>query len=122
MSMPLKNILLPENMDLFAQEGLDFVFFSNSGLLADQAWIICKRKGVENIFVLQGGLNEWFQSFFLLQGPPETASQQEIDLYRFRSAVKQYFTGGEMDPTPVQAAENIVVKPRAKKSAAEGGC
>jgi rhodanese-related sulfurtransferase len=121
-NIPLKDIFLPDQMDILSREGMEIIFFSNGDIYADQAWILCKRKGLQNIFVMKGGINEWFNSFFLLQPPPETASNEDIALYQFRYAVRQYFTGGETEVAPKQAADKITVTPRAKKTAAEGGC
>jgi sulfur-carrier protein adenylyltransferase/sulfurtransferase len=122
MNIPLSDLLKPEQFDLLSQEGIEFIFFSNSDIIADQAWILGKRKGLSNIFVLKGGLNEWFSTFFLMQPLPETASATEIEIYQFRNGVRQYFTGGEIiTPGNIQA-EKITVAPRTKKTAAEGGC
>jgi rhodanese-related sulfurtransferase len=122
LNIPIQDIFQPEQEDFFAQQGLQFIFFSNGDILADQAWILCKRKGMKNIFVMKGGLNEWFSSFFLLQPPPETASGEDIALYQFRSGVRQFFTGGETETVVKPDVEKITVAPRAKKSAVEGGC
>jgi rhodanese-related sulfurtransferase len=121
-SIPLQDVLLPEHQELFTRKGMNYVFFSNGDILSDQAWILCTRKGLQNIFVMKGGLNEWFNSFYLLQPPPETSSAKEIELFQFRNGVRQYFTGGETEIAPKQEGENISVSPKAKKSAAEGGC
>lgn len=122
LNIPLENILQQENNDILSQEGMDIVFYSTGDLLADQAWMICKRKGMNDIFVLKGGLNEWFNSFFLLQPPLETASSEEIALYQFRNGVKQYFTGSGVLTQANPATEKVTVAPRQKKTAAEGGC
>jgi len=121
-NMPLQDILKPEFDELLSQEGMEFIFYSNGDILSDQAWILYRRKEYKNIFVMKGGLNEWFNSFFLMQPPPETASGEEIALYQFRSGVRQYFTGGETIAAPGSSVEKISVTPRAKKSATEGGC
>jgi rhodanese-related sulfurtransferase len=122
LNIPLQDILKPEQVDLLSQEGIEYIFFSTGDVLADQAWTLCKRKGQENIYVMKGGVNEWFKLFFMLQPPPETASNDEIALYQFRSGVRQYFTGGETETAQKPPAETITVTPKKKKSAAEGGC
>jgi sulfur-carrier protein adenylyltransferase/sulfurtransferase len=122
LNIPLKDIFLPEQQELLTRKGVETIFYSNSDILADQAWILCKRKGLQNISVMKGGLNEWFNSFFQIQPPPETSSSAEIERYQFRNGVRQYFTGGETEVAPKQKVESISVTPKAKKSAAEGGC
>ncbi len=122
LNIPLKDIFLPEKQELLTSKGVETIFFSNGDILADQAWILCKRTGLQNIFVMKGGLNEWFNSFFQVLPPPESSSSAEIELYQFRSGVRQYFTGGETEVVPGKKGESISVTPKTKKSAAEGGC
>jgi sulfur-carrier protein adenylyltransferase/sulfurtransferase len=122
LSIPLAGIIQPENIEMLTQEGLDVIFFSTDDILANQAWIICKRKGIKNIYVMKGGLNEWFTSFFKLQPPPETAPSEEIALYQFRLGVQQYFTGADAGTVKKAEPETISITPKKKKSAAEGGC
>jgi rhodanese-related sulfurtransferase len=122
MNIPLKDLAIPENSELLTQEGIDFIFFSTGDVMADQAWILCRRLGYDHIFVLEGGLNGWFSSFFMIRPPAETASGEEIALFQFRSAVRQYFAGGEAPALQKPAGETITITPKKKKSAAEGGC
>jgi 3-mercaptopyruvate sulfurtransferase SseA len=121
-NIPLTGIIQPDNQEMLTQEGLDFVFFSTDDILADQAWIICKRKGIKNLYVMKGGLNEWFTSFFKLQPPPETAPSEELARYQFRMGVQQYFTGADAGAAKKPEPETISITPKKKKSAAEGGC
>ena len=122
LNIPLLSISDPEKAELLSAEGFDYVFFSNGDIRADQAWIISKRKNMDHIYVMKGGLNEWFASFFMMQPPPETSSAADIALYQFRSGVRQHFTGGGTESSPESATEKIIVTPKKKKSAAEGGC
>jgi len=122
LNIPLQEIVKPAQMELLSQEGIDYIFYSTGDVLADQAWILCKRQRIDHIYVMKGGLNEWFSSFFMSLPPAETASNEEIELYQFRSAVRQYFTGGETQTARKPAGEAISITPKKKKSAAEGGC
>lgn len=121
-NIPLNEVMKQDWQDYLSQEGFDFVFYSNDDVLADQAWILCRRKGLEHIYIMRGGMNQWFSDFFMNAPPPETAAASEYELYMFRQGVKQYFTGSAVD-SPVQSSpEPVIVTPRAKKSKAEGGC
>ncbi|MBP6871139.1 MAG: rhodanese-like domain-containing protein [Bacteroidales bacterium] len=122
LNIPVDNILADESQEILSQEGLEFVFYSTDDILADQTWIILKRKGLKNIYVLKGGLNEWFRTFFTNPPPAETADSEEFALYQFRMGVRQYFTGTPADSPEKSSAEKIIVTPKKKKSAAEGGC
>lgn len=122
LNIPFQDLLKPENLELLSQEGIDFVFYSNGDVLSDQMWIIGERKGIDNIYVMKGGLNQWFDSFFFQQMPAETASAEDLALWQFRNGVRQYFTGAGPVITQQDNKVNIQVSPKKKKSAAEGGC
>jgi rhodanese-related sulfurtransferase len=92
-NIPLDSLLGPGGQEILMQAGMDKVFYSNADIEADQAWQICKRSSINRIFVMKGGLNFWFSSIMKCSPPPATASSQDIDLYNFRMAARQYFTG-----------------------------
>lgn len=122
-SIPLDEVALPDWEDYLNQDDMDVVLYSNSDLFADQAWIICTRLGYKNLYVMKGGLNEWFETIMQPKLPPETASKEEFDLYSFRQAARQYFGGGSnIEVEADLPKENIVIKKREKKVVAEGGC
>lgn len=123
MSIPLDEILMPGWEDYLNQESMDVVLYSNGDVMADQAWILCTRMGYENLYVMAGGLNEWFDVIMQPQRPDETAPSEEFDRYAFRQAARIHFGGGSVQlesestsPQPVQ-----IIK-REKKTVTEGGC
>lgn len=121
-NIPLVTLTNPDQLDLLASETKEVVLFSNDDLFADQAWIIFTRLGYKNIFVLKGGLNQWFSDIILPAEPTAFSSQKEFDLYSFRKAASQYFKGTD---TPTKESANqsaIPVKKREKKSGTVGGC
>jgi rhodanese-related sulfurtransferase len=121
-NIPIAGLLDETSLDLLSQEGMDVVFFGNDELLADRAWLASRRKGLKDVYVLEGGLNQWFDNFFTLSPPPESASAAELEHFQFRMGVRQYLTGGELQVQQQQPAETITIKPKTKKSATEGGC
>jgi rhodanese-related sulfurtransferase len=122
LNIPLSNLADSTNLEILGQEGIDWILFSNDNILADQAWILGKRLGLENLFVMQGGINQWFENFFMTPIPAETQSKSDLELYQFRLGVRQFFTGGEVKTAPTDQPETIKVQPKMKKSSAEGGC
>ncbi|MEZ5195964.1 MAG: rhodanese-like domain-containing protein [Bacteroidales bacterium] len=122
-NIPLDQVLLPEWKDYLYQNDLDVVLFSNSDLYADQAWILCTRLGYKNLYVLKGGLNEWYTCILNPIEPPETAPTEEFDLFSFRSAASLYFKGGaDVNADSGDSRETIIIKKREKKSTTAGGC
>jgi rhodanese-related sulfurtransferase len=121
-SIPLEEILLEDWKDYLEQEGKDVVFFSNADILADQAWILSRRTGKQDIFVMKGGLNEWFATIIKPTPPPETAPAEAFDLYQFRRGACQYFVGGNMADVPDMQVEQVEFTRKKKKNVVEGGC
>jgi rhodanese-related sulfurtransferase len=132
-NIPLEEIMDKQWADYLAQDSKDIVFYSNSDIYADQAWVLSKEKGYKNLYVLKGGLNDWFKTIMLPIEPEEGAPSEAFDLYSFRKGASFYF-GGSVPEIPV-AVESISVEntpdPAAKKKvevvkkvkkAAEGGC
>ena len=122
-NIPLAEILNDEYTDMLDPATQDIIFFSNSDIYAEQAWIVAARYGFTNIYIMKGGLNYWVETIMKPVPPPVTASNYEIDLYEFRRGACTYFAGGN---TIVQADDSktkpVVVKRRKKKSVAAGGC
>ncbi len=121
-NIPLKALVNPEWKDYLGTGDKDVVLFSNGDLYSDQAWILCTRLGYKNIYLMKGGLNEWFSCIMQPVEPPETAPKEAFDLYSFRKAASLHFGGGQPEIRAELPKENIVVKKRIKTRKAEGGC
>jgi len=123
LNIPMSEILNEEYTDMLDPATQDIIFFSNSDIYAEQAWIVAARYGFTNIYIMKGGLNCWVETIMKPVPPSSTASNYEIDLYEFRRGACTYFAGGN---TIIQSddskAKPVVVKRRKKKSVAAGGC
>ena len=104
---------------------LDVVFFSNGSELSEKAWIICKDLGLENIYVMKGGLNKWFITIIMPKKPQDWEKQEDFDLYEFRKVASAYFGGGSTDvETSTDAPTPAISVPTVQNSGNEegGGC
>lgn len=126
-NIPLDSLCSSTWKPVFDQPGKDRVFYSNDDILADQAWQLCKRQGMERIFVMKGGLNYWFKTIIKGDIPPASAPSEDFDLYTFRLAARQFFTGvnlngddKEIKKTPVQPKKVNVEQKKSESSG--GGC
>jgi sulfur-carrier protein adenylyltransferase/sulfurtransferase len=124
-NIPVDSLLSASAQDMLNQKEMDKVFYSNSDVTSDQAWIISKRMGLHRIYVMQGGVNTWFNTIVKAQKPAETAPTEALDLYQFRIAACQHFYGSpEMAVTTNVEADkkkvNVVKKTSGAKSG--GGC
>ena len=130
-NIPLENLLDAENREILDCERYRIVFFSNDDLAAANAWMLSRRIGCRNNYIMQGGLNRWTETILSPPKPESTASAEEIELYQFRKAICQYFIGGSKELTPEKyevirqpaaVKKKIEVKPKKKKVEEEEGC
>jgi len=124
-NIPVDSLLSASAQETLNQKEMDKVFYSNADVTSDQAWIISKRTGLQRIYVMQGGVNQWFSTIVKAEKPAETASGSALELYQFRIAACQHFFGSpEMAATPKAGAEKKMVKvvKKASGAASGGGC
>ena len=124
-NLPVDSLLAGSTLEKFNQPGKDKVLIANSDLVSEKAWLLCSRNATTRVYILKGGMNEWFTTFIKEKPISGTPSSTDLDLLSFRKAAKQYFTGaGETNNSPatVVAKESVPVVRKAPKAASGGGC
>lgn len=134
-NVPIDSLLSAQSLSLLKQEGMNKVFCSNDDVLSDQAWQICKRMNISDIFVVKGGINEWFNTIMKDNPPSATEDSKAHDLYLFRKAARQYFMEDEGQNMGVAASggalrnnesskkkEDIKVEKKSPQKSSGGGC
>jgi rhodanese-related sulfurtransferase len=130
-NIPLKNLLDDDYIEYIDQDIYDVILYSNDSFYADQAWMIGNRLGFTNLYVLEGGLNEWFNTIINPKYPDETMPKEAFELYSFRKAAGMYFGVGVIDTeakpiekivTKKKTPKKVIPKPKKKKRVPEGGC
>lgn len=129
-NIPLEKLLDEDFESYLDQEAFDVILFSNDNFYADQAWMLGNRLGYKNLYVLKGGLNEWFNTIISPKYPAETEPKEAFELYNFRKAAGMYFgvgitkrsvksTKSEKKSAP---AKKVITVKKKKKRVPEGGC
>ena len=119
-NIPFDSLLCPNYQDYLGIEDMNVIFYGNTDIKADQSWVIARRMGYKNIYVLKGGLNAWIDCIIKPQQPDETASLSEFENYEFRKGASAYFTGAKLETSENKSSVKVV---RRKKGAAvAGGC
>lgn len=119
------SLLSATNLDLFNQPGKDKVLYANADLTSEKAWLICARFSLNRIYIMKGGMNEWFST--IVKGKPAsgTPSTADLDLLSFRKAARQFFIGsGEATNTEVNMAPKVKIEVirKAPRATSGGGC
>jgi rhodanese-related sulfurtransferase len=99
------------------------VFYSNGTSVSSKAWMLTRQKGYVNNYVLQGGLNAWFDTIILPKPPPVTSDARAFALYRKRLGASRHFTGQSVQPAQDQPpAEGPAPLIRRERTKVQGGC
>ncbi|MCF7823569.1 MAG: rhodanese-like domain-containing protein [Candidatus Marinimicrobia bacterium] len=124
-NIPLSVILNDEYRDILDQGVKMNVLYSNGTLNSHQAWMILRQLGFRNNYVLQGGLNYWFDTIMNPQAPSIYSPDEEFAKYDFRKAASGALGGGgsAVVTAPAQGtAEKPKIVRTQKKKAPAGGC
>jgi len=124
--IPITDLLSEENLAQFDQDVKMNVFYANSTVVANEAWMIIRQLGYSNIYVLEGGLNYWFETILNPGIPSSTSADEEFAKYDFRKAAAQALGGGTVSALPAEGnaapAPRPAIKAVPKKKKAAGGC
>jgi rhodanese-related sulfurtransferase len=123
-NVPLSSLLEEQWKDYLNQDLRYNVFYSNSTVNANQAWMLTRQLGYQNNYVLQGGLNYWVETILNPTPPESTSPNEEIAKYDFRKGAGQALGGGAaVQTTSSQAAPALPkIAPRPQKKRVQGGC
>lgn len=125
LNIPADSLLSKTNMELFSQPGKDKVLYGNADLTSEKAWLLCSRYALKRIYIMKGGMNEWFTTIVSGKSVSGTPSTADLDLLSFRKAARMFLIGsGESGNSTVSAPvkEKVLVIRKAPKAAAGGGC
>lgn len=125
-NIPVTDLLSEQYADILNQNAKMNVFYSNGTVTSNEAWMVTRQLGYENNYVLEGGLNYWFDAILNPQVPASTSSDEEFAKYDFRKSAGQALGGGAVAMQPgqdqVSSSPKPAIKPAAKKKKAAGGC
>ncbi len=125
-NIPLSDLLSDKYTDILNQDVKMNVFYSNGTVQSNEAWMITRQLGYTNNYVLEGGVNYWFDAILNPQKPATVNSDEEFAKYDFRKSAGQALGGGmtvqSNDNQSATSAGKPVIKAAPKKKKASGGC
>lgn len=123
-NIPITDLLSVEYSAILNQDVKMNVFYSNGTITANEAWMVTRQLGYRNNFVLEGGLNYWFENILNPQEPSSTSPDEEFAKYDFRKSASQALGGGLTieAAAPQNAPPKPVITTTPKKKRASGGC
>jgi len=124
-NIPVPDLLSDKYTDILNQDAKMNIFYSNGTITANEAWMITRQLGYKNNFVLEGGLNYWFDAILNPKKPASTSPDEEFAKYDFRKSAGAALGGGgavQSAPTATDAGPKPAVTSAPKKKKAAGGC
>ncbi len=97
-NIPLKSLLDNQYRSILSDRNQKKLFYSDGESSAANAWMIAARAGYDNIYILKGGLNGFFDAVFNVEETiPENQNGDFMALYRHRflNEVKNFFLEGK---------------------------
>ncbi len=126
----IKDIVSESREEFMNQDKYTIILYSNSNLEAVEAWILCRQMGYKNIYVLQGGLNNWYETIINPKHPEPAFPDEDQAKYNFRKAASKALGVDGNDSsavstpatTPSSGTKPATTDPKKKKKGASGGC
>ena len=124
-NIPVSDLLSEKYTDILNQDVKMNILYSNATITANEAWMITRQLGYKNNFVLEGGLNYWFDAILNPQKPAATSPDEEFAKYDFRVSAGKALGGGtavQAAPTASTETAKPSIQAATKKKKAAGGC
>ncbi len=125
-NIPFTDLLSDKYTELINQDVKMNIFYSNGTITANEAWMITRQLGYKNNYVLEGGLNYWFDVIMNPQKPATTSSDEEFAKYDFRKSAGAALGAGNVSlqtkDDNVSASPKPIIKGLPKKKKVAGGC
>jgi sulfur-carrier protein adenylyltransferase/sulfurtransferase len=124
-NIPISDLLSDKYTDILNQDVKMNILFSNGTITANEAWMVTRQLGYKNNFVLEGGLNYWFDTVINPQKPASSSPDEEFAKYDFRKSTGMALGGGQSvqaSQSQTTSSSKPAVQAAPKKKKASGGC
>lgn len=120
-NIPLHQILDHRYENILRSPDQKVVLYSNSNTLATEAWMVATRAGIENLTLLDGGLNGFVQTIFQEEHITDSYNLNVEHQGRFREKARNYFLSGKAVPK-TESVGTPVIKLIEIEKPVQGGC
>jgi rhodanese-related sulfurtransferase len=119
-NIPYANLLDKENERYWDQKEIKLIFYSNGSFLSAQAWTLCTGMGYQNIYIMEGGMNEWYKTVLNSRFVGEQITARENALFETRLKARKLFI--EMNSLPDSLKINFREMKQKTTKKLDGGC
>jgi len=119
-NIPLEKLTESGLENMLTSKNVRTIFYGNDDLLASMALTIATGMGNDNVFVMKGGLNEWFQTVMLSEYSGETITARENALFENRFKARSAFN--QFNSLPDSLKTKYFDAKRLQQKKLDGGC
>ena len=119
-NIPIEKLTESGLENMVTSKNVRTIFYSNDDLLASMALTIATGMGNDNVFVMKGGLNEWFQTVMLSEYSGETITARENALFENRFKARTAFN--QFNSLPDSLKTKYFDAKRLQQKKLDGGC
>lgn len=119
-NIPFPDLLNKDFESYFDQKTIKTIFYSNGDVLSAQAWTICTAAGYQNLFIMKGGMNEWYETVMNSSYSGERISAKENALFEARYKARKLFI--EMNSLPDSLKTKYFNNKKSNRKKLDGGC
>ncbi|MCX6327094.1 MAG: rhodanese-like domain-containing protein [Bacteroidia bacterium] len=101
-------------------ENIKYIFYSNGDFDSNYALVIATGLNYNNIYVMKGGLNEWFNTVMNSSFKGERISARENALFETRTRARKMFN--EINSLPDSLKLKFIESKRVAAKKLDGGC
>ncbi|MBP1703189.1 MAG: putative rhodanese domain protein [Chloroflexi bacterium] len=102
-----------------------YVLMSNDETAATEAWKVMTAESVPNLYILEGGINNWLSTFAVnepeIQATPTPAGQDRL-VYTFPAALGDRYDAADPSPHEYELEYTPKIKLQTKRGPSGGGC
>jgi rhodanese-related sulfurtransferase len=123
--LPMDQLLVESKDMLFELANTVFVLQGNDETRATEAWKVLKAESVPNVYLLEGGINNWLNTFASERFRSENALDQPADDqlgFRFHAALGDRFPAAEPQQSKFELGFEPKVILELKRAPTSGGC
>lgn len=119
-NIPYNELLNSDPSTLFSNQNIKNIFYSNGDYDSNYALMAAKGMKYNNVYLMKGGLNEWFNTVMNSTFTGERISARENSLFETRTRAKRLFT--EINSLPDSLKQKFYDSKHMEAKKLDGGC
>jgi rhodanese-related sulfurtransferase len=119
-NLPYGELLNSDPAALYGNQNIRNIFYSNGDFDSNYALIAAKGMKFTNVYIMKGGLNEWFNTVMNTTFTGERISARENSLFETRTRAKRLFT--EINSLPDSLKQKFYEAKHLEAKKLDGGC